>query len=310
VDGVYVNLQDQPPAGSDSESAQLGLLAKSSDMEVMVQTLFAHATAWLVPAEDSDTMEFFFVLSGCISLMLEEGAVTLDAGKSFYVKGLQKELYIQTSQESRLLYVTNRPLYDSIYDYQVDLNKLMRQVDEKDNYTYRHCKNVMRFSVKILRRLLGDDASFDNLVVAALFHDVGKCFVPDEILQKQSSLTRIEFQRMMRHSMDSARLLVPKFGKVVADIARSHHERLDGSGYPFGLTGDEIPFESRIISVADSFDAMTTKRPYNTVKSYEEAADELFGLPEQYDQTICAVLKELVNAGEIPGTEEPCEDDR
>ena len=310
MDGVFINLQDNTKAGPDWEPAQLGLLAKSPDMEVMVQTLFPNATVWLVPAEDSDTMEFFYVLSGSITLMLDDKQESLEPGKSFYVKGLQKELFIQTNEETRLLYVTNRPLYDSTYDYQVDLNELMRRVDEKDNYTYRHCRNVMHYSVKILRRLFGDNASFDNIVVAALFHDVGKCFVPDEILQKKSDLTRAEFQRMMRHSMDSARLLVPKFGKEIADIARSHHERLDGSGYPFGLSGDEIPLESRIISVVDSFDAMTTKRPYNTVKSYEEAADELIGLPEQYDPTICAYLKELVCSGEIPGTEDPHEDDR
>lgn len=299
MEGVFVD-SDSPRIGLGVDNTHLSLLAKRQGLEVMVQTLLANATVWIVPAEDRETMEFFYVLSGHVDLMLDEGPVTIHAGGSFHVDGLEKEVYLRTDEDTRLLYVTNKPLFDYVFGYQGNLRELMKKVDEKDNYTYSHCRHVMEYAVELLRRLSPDRSSLDDLVNAALFHDVGKCYVPDEILKKPGRLTQSEFRVMMKHPLDSARLLTPKFGKRVAEIARSHHERMDGSGYPFGLSGGDISPEGRIIAVVDSFDAMTTRRPYSPEpKTFSDAAEELYSLPRLYDRKITALLRELVASGEL-----------
>jgi HD-GYP domain-containing protein (c-di-GMP phosphodiesterase class II) len=97
----------------------------------------------------------------------------------------------------------------------------------------------------------------------------------------------------------SRELVESNFGAEIANIVLCHHERLDGSGYPQGISGDQIPLESRIIAVADSFDAMTTKRPYNEPKTFEEAVEELLSMTDKYDVRAVKALKQLVDSGEI-----------
>lgn len=298
MDGIYI--KDGSDISIGVENTQLSLLAKHPELEVMRQTVMPDATVWIEPADDRDTIEFFYVLSGRLELVLEDGIREVKTGGCFYADGLEKEVYLRTDCRTELLYVTNKPLFDDVFGYQGNLNELMRLVNSKDNYTYNHCCRVMEYSVCLCRHLSGEKLDADDLVTAALFHDVGKCFIPDEVLGKPGALSETEFRQIMKHPIDSARLLTPKFGKKVAEISRGHHERLDGSGYPYGLSGDEICTESRIIAVADSFDAMTSYRCYRpTIKSFLEAAEELVSMPRQYDGRIARLLLELVKTGEI-----------
>jgi len=128
---------------------------------------------------------------------------------------------------------------------------------------------------------------------------VGKCFVPVEVLQKTDELDASDVRYILRHPMDSGRLLCPEFGEQVAEIARNHHERLDGSGYPCGLSGEEISLPAKIVAVADVFDAMTSERGYNAVKSFEEAAGELCSLSGKFDPYITGALRDLVAGGAL-----------
>ena len=120
-----------------------------------------------------------------------------------------------------------------------------------------------------------------------------------EILQKPDRLEQAELRYILRHPIDSGRMLQPKFGEQIAEIARNHHERLDGSGYPRGLREEDISLSSQIVAVADSFDAMVSNRGYNVVKSFLEAAEELYFLSEQYNQMITSVLLRLVSSGAL-----------
>lgn len=94
-------------------------------------------------------------------------------------------------------------------------------------------------------------------------------------------------------------MLLPECGEQIAEIARNHHERLDGSGYPRGLTGEDISLSSQIAAVADVFDAMTTDRGYHTVKTFQEAATELASLTQEFDRGITTVLQQLVASGAL-----------
>ena len=135
-----------------------------------------------------------------------------------------------------------------------------------------------------------------SLALAALFHDIGKIFVPDEILNKPDRLSDDEFSYIKKHSTDSQILLKDKFEERVGKIVEQHHERLDGSGYPNGLKGDEILIEAKIISVSDSYDAMTSDRAYKKAMSPKAAIDELKLMTgKQYDELIVLALEQILN---------------
>ena len=197
--------------------------------------------------------------------------------------------------------MTNCPAYEAVSQFEESLNDLLNRVNEKDHYTFRHSKAVLRYSLALYDAMQDDCPPIprDDLAVAALFHDIGKCFVPVEILQKPDRLDHAELRYILRHPMDSGRMLLPKFGEQIAEIARNHHERLNGSGYPRGLRAEDISLSSQIVAVADVFDAMTTDRGYNTVKTFSEAAAELVSLPEEFDSRITQVLDRLVTNGAL-----------
>jgi HD-GYP domain-containing protein (c-di-GMP phosphodiesterase class II) len=142
-------------------------------------------------------------------------------------------------------------------------------------------------------RDLGLDADeVDRVKAAALLHDIGKVAIPDEILNKPGKLTDDEWKVMQDHTVIGERILraIPGLGGV-ARIVRHEHERWDGSGYPDGLVGEEIPIGARIILAADAYHAMTSDRPYRTAMSHAEAMEELTkGAGTQFDPSVVEAL--------------------
>ncbi len=295
MEGVFVNSLEtgNPEAGLDT--IRLKLLAKRDDIEIMTQTVLPNAVFWVTPADDQETLEFFFIFDGSVELALDGELRKLLPGDSFYVTGIKEDILLKTEQETHILYVTNRPVFESLFGFHDDLTRLLMRINDKDHYTFSHSKNVMRYSVKLLEQLKDEynGVSVDDMVVAALFHDVGKCFIPDEILKKTDELLPSEYRYIMRHPVDSARLLRKNFGERVAEIAQNHHERIDGSGYPLGLTSDEISLEAKIVAVADVFDAMISDRGYNVPKEPVDAALELCSMTDKFDKRVTSALYAL-----------------
>ncbi|MFH1878510.1 MAG: HD-GYP domain-containing protein [Candidatus Omnitrophota bacterium] len=155
---------------------------------------------------------------------------------------------------------------------------LAAAIDARDPYTHGHTERVTRYALSIAEELedLPESKAYKNfretLHIAGLLHDVGKIGVPDSILNKNCQLTKDEYEKVKEHSVTGAAILYPirELGDIAREV-RAHHERFDGSGYPDGLKGDEIPFIARIISVADTFDAITSDRPYRQKKMAEIA---------------------------------------
>jgi HD-GYP domain-containing protein (c-di-GMP phosphodiesterase class II) len=146
-------------------------------------------------------------------------------------------------------------------------------LDERDAYTRFHCDRVV-----VLAKELGEacgivNGELDLLHLGALFHDVGKIGIPDKVLLKPSGLDSAEWVVMKAHSEKGERIIrsaALDVADALAPIIRHHHEAFDGSGYPDGLAGEEIPLLSRILLVADSYDAMRTARPYRLARSHEQ----------------------------------------
>jgi putative two-component system response regulator len=157
------------------------------------------------------------------------------------------------------------------------LQALVHFLEEKDPYTRGHSVRVANYSQGIATQMgLGRDI-IDMITLGAELHDIGKIGVSEAVLHKAARLSDAEYRHIMEHPVIGARILGPLMRDAPAALAivRSHHERLDGKGFPDGLQGDAIPLEVRVVTVADSFDAMTSLRPYRPALSVHKAMQEL-----------------------------------
>jgi len=173
-------------------------------------------------------------------------------------------------------------------------------VDSRDPYTGRHSRSVAEHSVRIARQMHLHESEVELIRLAARVHDLGKIAVPDEVLNKQGRLTEEEFAIMKRHPVTGAEILskFPEYRKG-RELVLAHHERVDGRGYPRGLVRDQIPLGARVIAVADSWDAMTSDRPYrHAMDQYVAMAELLRGRGIQWDTVVvdafAATMPDLV----------------
>ena len=183
------------------------------------------------------------------------------------------------------------------------LTELMRMIakaiDERTSYLRGHSERVAIYSAAIARELRMDPAIVERIRLSALLHDIGTIGIEDSLVRKDAPLTPEEFEIVKAHTVKGASILRPieALNDLIPGV-ELHHESLDGMGYPHGLKRDEIPMMARIISVADSFDAMTTTRPYQRAMDPDyvlEVMNRLAGI--RYDESAVAALTELVQQG-------------
>ena len=175
-------------------------------------------------------------------------------------------------------------------------------VEADDAYTGSHSRGVVELSLAVSDRLGLGFEQRRNVEFAALLHDVGKIAVPNEIINKEGPLDEAEWEVMQPHTIEGERML-KRIGGVLAEvgrIVRASHEDFDGSGYPDGLAGEEIPIEARIVTCCDAFSAMTTTRSYRKAMSTEAAIAELRRCAgTQFDPQVVGALVELVETGQV-----------
>lgn len=172
------------------------------------------------------------------------------------------------------------------------LRTLLSIINARDRYTYGHSERVMEYAVKMADALKLDKQEKNNLKYGAFLHDIGKIEIDRELLNKTGPLTELEMKTMQQHPLYGAAMLKPIASLTdCVDIILFHHENLDGSGYPEGLQGEEIPLGARILRVIDSYDAMITDRPYRSAISPQEALNELKNFAGiYYDPEVVAVF--------------------
>lgn len=202
--------------------------------------------------------------------------------------------------------IDNARLYEKLErSYLSTIVTLSGVVEAKDLYTDKHMKDISEYSVEIAKKLGLPEKDIENIRKAALLHDLGKVSVPDNILMKPGKLTEHEMEIVKRHPSTGAKMIeqVEPLRKA-REIIKHHQECYDGSGYPDGLTGDDIPLGARIVAVADAFGAMITDRPYRKALSIEQAMAELIKFAGiQFDPDIVAIflaiLKEQITSEDI-----------
>ncbi|EOG7623050.1 HD domain-containing phosphohydrolase [Vibrio parahaemolyticus] len=170
---------------------------------------------------------------------------------------------------------------------------LARIVDAKSPFTYQHSQKVAELSRYLAGKLGLDEHDQEMLFIAGLVHDIGKLKTPDEILYKEGALSKQEYTRIKRHTIDTQLALHKVFPNAkIAEWASNHHERLDGSGYPYHKTSEELDIPSRIIAVADVFQALSQDRPYRGRMSQTQIAEIMDDLIEQ--NKLCAHVYEVL----------------
>lgn len=153
---------------------------------------------------------------------------------------------------------------------------IISTLDARDPYTYSHSERVAALSVLIATEMGFSEEDIEKIHIAAHLHDIGKIGVPDVVLNKEGRLSKEELIQMQSHSLIGSNILHKiDYFKEIEIIVLHHHGRFDGEGYPNNIKGEAIPIESRIISVADSFDAITSDRPYRRGSSYQVGMEEV-----------------------------------
>lgn len=218
-----------------------------------------------------------------------------DLGNSFNIMTDQIERYIgdlqRSAQENRELFIGT-------------VKALAAAIDGKDPYTRGHSERVSRFSMAIAQRLGLSDEEVEKIRISALLHDVGKISIDDKILKKPAALTDEEYEIMKGHPQKGYKIMsqIPAMKEFLPGMYM-HHEMVNGKGYPQGLTGDEIPLMGKIVAVADTFDAMTTDRPYQKAMKFEDAVARIESfVGTRYDAVVVGAFADACREGQIrPG---------
>ncbi len=293
--GLMINSTNSPLDKVTLAKSELKLLASGDGVEIMHQELNENIIFDVYPAENGSTIvEFFYILEGKIQYLSanEEEMTIINSGDYFYTQNLTEPHVFKALTKVKLLYISSQPVFHYLGESLVELHKINEEIDKKDKYTHGHSERVLDIVIKIALEMRLNRDKIAALSIAALFHDLGKIFVEDNILSKPSELSDSEFENIKKHPENSAKYVKNIKYIDVSEIVMQHHERMDGSGYPNGLKGDEITIEAKIIAVADTFDAMTSDRPYRKALTHQEAIDEIVKLSGiKYDpQVVLAFL--------------------
>jgi HD-GYP domain-containing protein (c-di-GMP phosphodiesterase class II) len=222
---------------------------------------------------EQDELDFFSALASDVAMAIRNAQLFEDAKRE---ADRNRNLFIQTAIA------------------------LGSAIEAKDAYTHGHTERVTRYSLAVARQMVAmgfievEPKFYESLYIAGLLHDIGKIGISETILMKPDRLTVDEYTIMKTHSVRGAEMLAPikDFEGCIAGV-KHHHEHYDGTGYPDGLKGEDIPLIAAIIAVADTFDAITTDRPYRKGKTKEHAIDEIRRLTGTWfhPKAACALIE-------------------
>lgn len=195
--------------------------------------------------------------------------------------------------------------------YENIVSSLTIILSKKSDFTWKHSEHVSEISETLAKKFFKCEKKIQTIKWASLLHDIGKIGIPNAILDKPGKLTDEEFAEIKKHTTYSKEMLEKVFFKdktsfsidemtIISDIAKYHHERYDGTGYPCGLKGEDIPFMARIVSVADAYEAMTAERPYKEAMSKEKAVNIIVSCSgTQFDPIVVNAFVQCIQSGTI-----------
>jgi putative two-component system response regulator len=206
-----------------------------------------------------------------------------------------------TAVQSKLTRFRQLQLAQLEQAYEASLTALANSIEVRDQYTRGHVERVTAYALAIAAQLGLQGKRLKQLRFGAILHDIGKIFINENILNKSGPLSEDEYAEILEHPLKSIDMVkdIPYLTPTIP-VIRHHHEWWDGSGYPDGLAGDQIPLDARIVAVADCFDAMTTTRPYHQARPLRQAFDEIRRASgTQFDPDVVNAFKKLWETKEI-----------
>ncbi|WP_245629566.1 HD-GYP domain-containing protein [Alicyclobacillus sendaiensis] len=275
------------------------LLGSYDGVELIRHELKRYGLMGFNPPTNQDYFEAILLTKGTLRVTWNTRTEYLQPGSLVHMAPVREPVCIIAMNDVEFLYITSTSIFES-YKHWVDhFHQLATEIAEKDGDTASHCERIRKYSVLIGCELNLPARELLSLSCGALFHDIGKTRIPDEILRKPGRLTPEEFDIMKMHTIygrDMMNSPEHPFLHVGSVVAEQHHERYDGSGYPYGLRGDQISLPAAIVAVVDSYDAMTSHRPYQHPKSKREAIDEIRALRGKlYDPRVVDAFLKVVD---------------
>jgi HD-GYP domain-containing protein (c-di-GMP phosphodiesterase class II) len=296
---LYDKLATTVPIGQNSAGALLGALAAGVLYTLLNAMLVAFPLAYVQRIPYTGVLIPY--IRGVAPFFAGVSSLSVAAAALWQVHPLATGLLLPALLTAKLAYDNYVRLRLETDNF---LHALADAVDLRDPYTARHSVRVAELARALGERLGLQGDTLWGLQAVARVHDVGKITVPDSVLRKAGALTPEEYEEMKGHVEAGVRILQHiSLYRDSLEILAQHHERLDGSGYPRGLKGEEIIFPARVLAVADAYDAMTTDRPYRRAKTPEEAVRELYRVAgKEYDLNVVRALEdELVARGVLKG---------
>jgi HD-GYP domain-containing protein (c-di-GMP phosphodiesterase class II) len=251
-----------------------GLMASGDGVELILHRLAKGSRFGMIPADGWNAFEAFVVLEGELRLV-SDGDRRIAQGQVVSAWPVRRPHIFEATVDSRVLYLSSQPVFESASDQAHKLRRLAHEVELKDGYTHRHCQRVQNLALRLGRACGLAPERLHWLMYGAYLHDVGKSRLPGAILGKNGPLTAQEWALMRTHPDEGKALVDGTFLAPAGPIIAQHHERWDGSGYPRGLAAEQILFEAQVVAVVDTFDAITTDRPYHRAESPDRALAEL-----------------------------------
>jgi HD-GYP domain-containing protein (c-di-GMP phosphodiesterase class II) len=276
LSGLDIRRKGEALESVTTKSMEIRLLV-AGGVEIAEGVLAAGERMTLIPAaaDAEDAVETYYVLSGRLARAGQEDGKVLGPGDYFVTRRLTEEVIFSAIEEVRFLYTTTRPFFHEISHTIQELMRLAVEVEMKDGYTAEHCLRLQRLSFATGAEIGLGSHRLSLLDQGAYLHDIGKVQIPLAILQKPGALTKSEWSVVKKHPTFGREMLEPTYVREAGQIVEQHHERRDGSGYPYGLVGDEILPEASIVAIVDTYDAMTTDRVYRKAMPVGEAEAEL-----------------------------------
>lgn len=302
VKGLTIGRREDARGKVSKPSTTLELLDIQGSVEVTRQRIVAGKIFYLDAVSEWEGFEFIYLLAGSLLLKDKDAEICLGVGDHISHRGLPERIHFRVEEDVELLMVSSPPSFHLMRAEIQDMMAIALSVEEKDAATEGHCHRIQNLSLRVGERLGLSGDQLISLSYAAYLHDIGKVKVPDKILNKLGPLTDEEWEEMRKHPIYGEQMLADK--EFLADAAKlvlAHHERHDGSGYPNRLKGEEIPIEARIIAVVDSYDAMTSDRPYRIALPQGEACWELRrNAGTQFDPRVVEAFLTVLEQSDVP----------
>jgi HD-GYP domain-containing protein (c-di-GMP phosphodiesterase class II) len=274
-----LHIDDREIESVRGDGLEVTLLAASKDGTEIIKHCLDANTPWGVSAmEGWDALEYIHMLKGKMTMKDKNGDIQLIEGDYFYGNPVEDSALFIADEYTEFLYISSQPVFHMYSQVLEKLTDLAVSVEKIDGYTSDHCRRIMNLSMKVGQALELSYYELHLLNYSSFLHDLGKVNIPEQILNKPSKLTAEEWEIMKTHTTEGKNILY-KYGNPVfnqiGDIIEQHHERYDGKGYPLSLYGENIDMKAAIISVVDSYDAMTSDRVYQQARSKEDAIEEI-----------------------------------